>query len=261
MTQPSATAKSRTMRTDSTVRLSEEEQSRLIGAIETAVEVRRKEQFYSWMRGPFRALLPHESVVCMELGSGSAARQVACLHHNLVDAGMTELLCHPKLGLAARLVKRFPGRTQLCRSFEAEALDGLLDVESRAFGQLRNAVLHRTKFLSGAAYSIVLVNVADDCVDRCQHVFRLLSMHLKMALSRAIAENEHRGSTAMTERELQILRCMASGMSNREISVALSFNSLTLKHHIAKIYRKLDVQNRTDAVAQVARLDADDAGG
>lgn len=256
--QSAAAANAPDMRTDSIVMLSEDDQARLIGAIESAIEVRRGEQFHSWIRGPFRALLPYESVVCMELGGRGDARQMAFQHHHLADAATTELLCHPKLGLAARLARRYPGRSQLCRTFEGEALEGLLGTDLCAGGRLRNAVLHRTNLLSGAAYSIVLVNVADDCMLRCQHVFKLLSSHLKMALSRAIAANEHRGATAVTERELEILRCMAAGMSNREISAALGFSALTLKQHIAKIYRKLDVQNRTDAVAQAMVLGADE---
>ena len=255
----SAVVKPPDMRADSGVVLSEEEESRLIRAIESAIEVRRTDQFHSWMRGPFRAVLPHESVVCMELGGRGDARQVAFLHHTLMDTATTDLLCHPKLGLAARLTELYPGRTQLCRTVEAHALDGLLGREFCAAGQLRNAVFHRTNFLSGAAYFIVLVNVAEDRIERCQQVFKLLSSHLKMALSRAIAANEHRGATALTAREMEILRWMAAGSSNREISAVLGISAITLKNHIAKIYRKLDVQNRADAIAQALRLSAAEA--
>lgn len=54
----------------------------------------------------------------------------------------------------------------------------------------------------------------------------------------------------LTERELEILRWMGEGRSNREISAILDISAITLKNHVTKIYRKLDVQNRADAVAR-----------
>ena len=48
-----------------------------------------------------------------------------------------------------------------------------------------------------------------------------LSLHLKMALSRALAAPERAKFAALTPRELEILRLIARGKSNREISVAI----------------------------------------
>jgi DNA-binding NarL/FixJ family response regulator len=53
---------------------------------------------------------------------------------------------------------------------------------------------------------------------------------------------------ALTERELEILRLMASGIGNREIAQALDLREGTVKNHVSSIFSKLSVADRTKAV-------------
>lgn len=53
---------------------------------------------------------------------------------------------------------------------------------------------------------------------------------------------------ALTERELEILRLMASGIGNREIAAALLLREGTVKNHVSSIFSKLGVTDRTKAV-------------
>ncbi len=232
--------------------LREHEQHLLIRAIESAIEVADQGQFQAWMRGPFRMLLPHESVACLELDKHGGVRQRVCMHHHLVDAVTMELLDNPEHGLAVRLARSCRGdRRQSCM-VDANALKAMLAKDSALCdrGLLHNAVIHRLKLLSGSAFRVVLINVAEDQVERCRHLFKLLSSHLKMALSRAIARQEQRTAAPLTVRELEILRWMGQGKSNREISAILDISAPSLKNHVTRLYRKLDVQNRADAVSR-----------
>jgi len=52
---------------------------------------------------------------------------------------------------------------------------------------------------------------------------------------------------ALTNRELEVLQLVASGSSNREIARNLWVTEQTVKFHLANVYRKLDVGNRTQA--------------
>jgi LuxR family maltose regulon positive regulatory protein len=54
----------------------------------------------------------------------------------------------------------------------------------------------------------------------------------------------------ITARELDILRGMAEGLSNKEIGQRLFISAGTVKAHSASIYRKLEVENRTEAIAR-----------
>ena len=65
---------------------------------------------------------------------------------------------------------------------------------------------------------------------------------------------------SLTEREKEVLRWLAQGKSNWEVSVILKISERTVRFHINNIMKKLDAVNRTHAMALVLRngmLDSD----
>lgn len=58
----------------------------------------------------------------------------------------------------------------------------------------------------------------------------------------------------LTERELEILRLMASGIGNREIAAALALSEGTVKNHVSSIFSKLAVSDRTKAVLRAIAM-------
>jgi DNA-binding CsgD family transcriptional regulator len=58
----------------------------------------------------------------------------------------------------------------------------------------------------------------------------------------------------LTEREGEILKAIARGLSNREIGAELFVSENTVKKHINNIYFKLDVNRRTQAIARAKEL-------
>jgi DNA-binding CsgD family transcriptional regulator len=53
----------------------------------------------------------------------------------------------------------------------------------------------------------------------------------------------------LTDRELEILRLIANGRSNRQVAEDLFLSARTVERHVANIYRKIDVHNRAEATA------------
>ena len=58
----------------------------------------------------------------------------------------------------------------------------------------------------------------------------------------------------LTRRELDVLRLMAEGASNRAIADTLVISSGTVKFHAGSILRKLHAANRAEAVTRYLRL-------
>jgi DNA-binding NarL/FixJ family response regulator len=58
---------------------------------------------------------------------------------------------------------------------------------------------------------------------------------------------------SLTEREIELLRLVAEGMSNKAIAQTLSISENTVKYHMRNILQKLGVQTRTEAVTQAIR--------
>ena len=54
---------------------------------------------------------------------------------------------------------------------------------------------------------------------------------------------------ALTARELDVLRLVARGLSNKEIAADLGITTHTVKYHLAAVLEKLDVRSRTEAVS------------
>jgi len=77
-------------------------------------------------------------------------------------------------------------------------------------------------------------------------VTRAMAGKLLKAVANRLA-HEERGEQALTERELYVLRLVASGAGNQEIAQKLSISVNTVKSHLKNILEKLQLENRTQA--------------
>ncbi|HZD37012.1 MAG TPA: LuxR family transcriptional regulator [Actinomycetes bacterium] len=60
-------------------------------------------------------------------------------------------------------------------------------------------------------------------------------------------------ASALTGRELEVLRLIGAGRTTREISIVLGVSRRTVENHKRRIFAKLDVQSQAHAVASAAR--------
>ena len=75
---------------------------------------------------------------------------------------------------------------------------------------------------------------------------RAMAGKLLKAVANRMADGD-KGEQALTERELFVLRLVASGASNQEIAQKLSISVNTVKSHLKNILDKLQLENRTQA--------------
>ena len=91
-----------------------------------------------------------------------------------------------------------------------------------------------------------------------QYAVRLLSHfnaepNAVIRTEKKISPNDHL-IEPLSQRELEVLHLIAKGITNQEIASQLIIARGTVKAHTSSIYRKLDVANRTEAVARARQL-------
>ncbi|WP_205942751.1 response regulator transcription factor [Pedobacter psychroterrae] len=59
---------------------------------------------------------------------------------------------------------------------------------------------------------------------------------------------------SLSKRELEVLQSMADGLSNQQIAERLFLSLNTIKTHSSKVFEKLEVQRRTQAVEKARQL-------
>jgi two-component system nitrate/nitrite response regulator NarL len=153
------------------------------------------------------------------------------VHRHAPDAVVLELDLPELDGLAAlrRLAKQFPEIPAIVLAASASQADVTAAFEAGAKGFIRKTV--ELDHLGAT-----LRQALDGPLDVVGHI----------AASRPLR--------ILTDREIEVLRVVAHGCPNKEIAARLSCSERTVKFHLTSIYRKLDVKNRTGAVA--AAVDA-----
>jgi len=110
----------------------------------------------------------------------------------------------------------------------------------RVYLDLSNAVTRRRMAaLLRADGEVALVGAAEDAD------LVVSERVVATAAPGAVAE----AGAALTARELEVLRLVARGLSNKEIAADLRITTHTVKYHLAAVLEKLGVRSRTEAVS------------
>jgi transcriptional regulator EpsA len=247
--------------------LSNREQEYLLHAIEAALPVQDARQFFLWSQGPLQALLPHQVMVCLQFGAQDELQHVECVHSTVLDAGLRARLTHRDDGLALRLARYCrqsqrlpamldagPGADALKAGQELAPFQG----ELRELG-LENVLMHGSERLPGGATFFVLFGLPHRPRSRHGYFLALLLPYLHMSLQRVNRQQaQARAGTLarpVSAREAEILHWVREGKSNEEIGQILGISGLTVKNHLQRLYRLLDVSNRAQAIARGMTLD------
>jgi len=76
----------------------------------------------------------------------------------------------------------------------------------------------------------------------------IIARLLKRATVTAVKENKAQG--LLSERESEVLRLVALGMSNKEVAEELFLSQRTVKAHLTNVFNKLNVASRSEAIVK-----------
>jgi len=244
--------------------LSALEQEYLLRIIEASLQVRDPRQFFLWSQGQLQALLPHQLMVCMQFAPDGALQRLEALHGSMLDEAAMTQLCNPEDGLALRLARHcsasgaLPCMAELADLAPARAL-APFHAELAACGY-DNLLMDGSGPVAGGHTVFALFGLPMRPGSRHAYFLALLLPHLHLALARLagpapVGAGQGRAAAAparrpLSAREADILRWLREGKRNVEIAAILGISALTVKNHLQRIYKLLEVRNRTEAVAR-----------
>jgi two-component system NarL family response regulator len=105
--------------------------------------------------------------------------------------------------------------------------------------------------LRAGAKAYLLKDVQPEELFRCIRAVHAGEAYLQPRVAAKLAQRMHEES--LTEREVQILKLLAEGKSNRAIGQVLFISESTVKSHLKSLFVKLDVTSRAEAIALAAK--------
>ncbi len=110
---------------------------------------------------------------------------------------------------------------------------------------------NKYRALSAGAHAFLLKDVPKAQFLETIRAVHSGAYHLPPEVAERVAE--HLRAEPLSNREIEILECIASGRSNKEISSALGISESTVKGHINRIMTKLHARDRTEAVVAAVK--------
>lgn len=253
--------------------LTEREQESLLRVIESSIQVKKRYQFFLWTQGQLQALIPHEILICAISRNGEENMLTDCFNSCVVPEEVFEDVCHISDGMVVQsmMAWREAGGSPCLISPNIQMPQGIYDrfkstLERTNFG---NAVGHGSAAINcnGIANSYFMFARIPGVLS-LRHVYflELLLPHIHMAFLRTLSNSENSLTNndddvrmidlrkLMTGREIEILGKVQEGKSNQEIAELLLISPLTVKNHVQKIFRKLNVRNRAQAVSKATAM-------
>lgn len=254
--------------------LSGEDSVRYAALVEQGTSITRHADLLEWLQGDIQQCLPHDILL-----AGWGDFQEGAIQHDVVSRlpgarsyaagtdGLPFLLgkFHERWLAAGRQpcgldfggFEYLLGHASLPGSFSG-SLRGMRSVlihglhDERAQQECLYVLMSADAIPAGAGTAIRLLMPS---LDAALRQMPPLPQQRRQAASHAsAARGGVEDASGLSERETQIMAWVAMGKTNSEIGAILNISGFTVKNHMQRIFQKLNVFNRAQAVSKVTRV-------
>ena len=244
--------------------LSESEREALLLNLDLSLRVNTRPQLFSWVQGTLQSLIPHELLICSLHEGRQAAARVDAFSTAPVDCARLGEMYQQDVSLVPHIIKMWEeNRCQsvICDTERVATPTAGLGRELQRQG-VSPVLAHGTYDATGNMTSFFLFACRPGAIGPKQTYLADLVvpfLHAALVRSQVTWPLERAGAKPvktgiLTPREQQILQWIYHGKSNIEIGMILDISPLTVKNHVQKTLRKLNVINRTQAVGKALAL-------
>ena len=230
--------------------------------IDASLRVHARPQFFSWTQGLLQNMIKHELLICALRNGEPLLFHVDSFATSPVEPAPFSEMFRRDTSLVPHLIKTW--EDNYFRPVVVDTGNGSQFAQAPLARELSRigtsgVLAHGTYDVFGkvASFFVFASKPPLSAAERQSYFAELLVPFLHLAwvrtqVSRPASEGgASPGAPALlTVREQEILRWIHLGKSNIEIGAILGISPLTVKNHVQKILRKLNVQNRAQAVGR-----------
>lgn len=248
--------------------LSTEEIQRYHRVVTHAVDVRSHFDMLIWLQGDMQHYLPHDIML-----TAWGNFETGDIHNNIISrmAGVRSRDCDapavtPLLMQLFSRWKEFRGKPFALNAgiggFLGEG-SGLSTALNDALQSMRSAMVHGIKDARGSHDCLyVALSANEPFNDLHRNAMSLVLPYVDSALRQvahlphqthpqeAMVEERLQQDFGLSDREVEILHWVTAGKTNSEIGMILDISAFTVKNHMQRVFKKLDVMNRAQAVGK-----------
>jgi len=234
--------------------------------MDASLRVHARHHFFTWTQGLLQNLVKHEALVCALRNAEPMSFHVESFSTSPLEPALFSDLFRQDASMVPHLIKTWEEnsyRPVVCETASASAFaQSALWREFNRIGA-DSVVAHGTYDAFGKPASFFVFACRSQTLSPRQvYCVELIVPFLHQAWVRTQIDRPVEGAAAvhpagagvLTSREQEVLKWVHLGKSNIEIGTILEISPLTVKNHVQKILRKLNVQNRTQAVGKAMAL-------
>ena len=233
--------------------------------LDASLRVHARAHFFSWTQGLLQSLIRHELLVCTLCHGKPPAFRADGFSMTTPDPAMFSDMFLRDTAVAPALLKAWEDRRYqpvVMDTAGSPLGNGAFAREIERLGATQ-LLVHGVHDADGRAVTLFTFACRSGSVGpRQAYLAQLLAPSLHSAWVRTQlaqrtqsgADNKASGQSVLTVREQDILKWIYLGKSNFEIGAILKISPLTVKNHVQKILRKLNVVNRTQAIGKSLEL-------
>jgi transcriptional regulator EpsA len=246
-------------------------QSQFFRVLESSLRVQHRGEFFLWAQGQLQALVPHGLMIGMTFSSTGEQTYCECLQAVPLQKDLLEKIQHPEEGLLSSIGRlchasgQSTGSLPLSEEARAQAGPEWLAIN----GQWQQLALGPLQFvatgdLDVGEWAFFAFMCQPEVADPTQQlIVRILMPQLLVLLWRSRQYGKQGNvvepanaliKIGLTERQLEILHWVKMGKTNNEIAQIVTISELTVKNHLQKVFQRLNVHNRAQAVAKIMSM-------
>jgi transcriptional regulator EpsA len=242
----------------------------LLGAFSSAKSITRHVEFYRWLQNEICDFIPHQVLLTAwgDFENGDISYDVASVSPGINTRFLTSL---PDLDeLVSDLYRSIP-----VNGIDSHVLHHFDDVEAASGVQTKSRLL---KLVGASMKALLGYRMRDErdnqdclyvfcsmssCIEVDPLILGFLMPHIDATLRRVeclAPEKEGQeilhhpaGADLLSEREQEVINWVGMGKSNQEIGSILGISHNTVKNHLKRVFRKMDVTSRSQAVHKQMR--------